>query len=223
MFKSAQVQAIHNGIRLAALTESRTQVRSRLGIDSCFAGVVIGVVSLMAPRKGHRVLLEALSILFKQDPLITQRIVVWLEGDGPLRTELESFARRQKLSAFVRFIGAEKNVVDMMNALDILVLPSVNDEDFPNVTVEAMGLGKAVVASAVGGTPEQIVQGETGMLVEPGNPEALANALVPLIEQPELANRLGANGKKRFLAMFTADIAVKQYLELYSSVQERSR
>lgn len=218
---NAQVRSIYNGIRLRALTESRTQVRSRLGLDVRFDGLVIGVVALMEPRKGHRVLLEALTILLTQNPVLAQKIEIWLEGDGPLRGELESFVRLKKLSGVVYFIGKEKNVVDMMNALDILVLPSVNYEDCPNVTVEAMGLGKAVVASAVGGIPEQIVQGETGILVEPGKPEALANALGQLVQQPELSKSLGANGKKRFLAMFTADISVKTYMDLYSSMRER--
>lgn len=219
--KSGQVQSIHNGIHLRALTESRAQVRSRLGIDVHFDGTVIGVVALMEPRKGHRVLLEALTMLLKQNPAITQKIVVWLEGDGSLRGELELFVRLKKLSAAVHFIGKEKNIVDMMNALDILVLPSVYDEDFPNVTLEAMGLGKAVVASALAGTPEQIVQEETGILVEPGSAESLANALGRLIERPELSKRFGANGQARFFKMFTADLAVKNYMELYNSMKAR--
>lgn len=216
--KSGQVQSIHNGIRLCALTESRAQVRNRLGVDARFDGLVIGVVALMEPRKGHRVLLEALAILLEQNPVISQKIAVWLEGDGPLRGELDSLVRLNKLSAVVHFIGKENNIVDMLNALDILVLPSIDSEDFPNVTLEAMGLGKAVVASALAGTPEQIVQGETGILVEPGNAESLANALGQLIERPELSKWFGAKGQERFFKMFTADIAVKNYMELYRSM-----
>ncbi len=218
--KSDQVQSIHNGIRSRALTESVAQARCRLGVDVRFDGVVIGVVALMEPRKGHRVLLEALTILLEQNPLITQKLVVWLEGDGLLRGELESFVRLKKLSAVVHFIGKEKNVADMMNALDILVLPSIESEDFPNVTLEAMALGKAVVASALAGTPEQILQEETGLLVEPGNAEALAKALGRLIEQPEWSKCLGAKGRERFFKMFTADIAVKNYIDLYHSLKE---
>ena len=105
-----------------------------------------------------------------------------------------------------------------MNALDILVLPSIDSEDFPNVTLEAMQLGKAVVASALAGTPEQILQDETGLLVEPGNPEALAKALGRLIERPEWSKCLGAKGQERFFKMFTAEMAVKNYLEFYHSL-----
>ena len=220
--ESGRVQSIHNGIGLRALNESPAQVRRRLGIDVHFDGVVIGVVALMEPRKGHRILLEALKILSKQYPIISKEIVVWLEGDGPLRSDLESFVRLNELSAVVRFIGKEKNVVDMMNAIDVLVLPSIDTEDFPNVTLEAMGLGKAVVASALAGTPEQIVPGETGILLEPGNAESLANALGQLIERPELSKCLGAKAQERFLKMFTADIAVKKYMELYSSMKTRA-
>lgn len=218
--KSNQVQSIHNGIRSRALTESAAQTRHRLGVDVGFDGIVIGVVALMEPRKGHRVLLEALTVLLDQDPLLAEKMVVWLEGDGPLRGELESSVRLKKLSAIVHFLGKEKNVVDMMNALDILVLPSIDSEDFPNVTLEAMQLGKTVVASALAGTPEQILQGETGVLVEPGNAEALAKALGRLIELPEWSKRVGANAQERFFKMFTADIAVKNYLALYHSLEK---
>lgn len=216
--KGGQVQSIHNGIRSRALTELADQVRLRLGVDLRFDGVVIGVVALMEQRKGHRVLLEALTLLLKQDPRLAEKIVVWMEGDGPLRGELESFVVLKKLFPIVRFIGREKNIVDMMNALDILVLPSIDSEDFPNVTLEAMQLGKAVVASALAGTPEQILQDETGFLVEPGDPEALAKALGRLIERPEWSKCLGAKGQERFFKMFKAETAVKNYLELYHSL-----
>jgi glycosyltransferase involved in cell wall biosynthesis len=216
--KSGQAQSIHNGIRSRPLTEPADQVRRRLGVDPRFNGIVIGVVALMEPRKGHRVLLEALALLLKREPILAEKIVVWLEGDGPLRGELESLVRIKNLSSVVRFIGREKNVADMMNALDILVLPSVDSEDFPNVTLEAMQLRKTVVASALAGTPEQILDEETGLLVAPGNAEALAKALGRLIEQPEWARRLGAKGQERFSNMFRAETAVKNYLDLYHSL-----
>jgi glycosyltransferase involved in cell wall biosynthesis len=218
--KSGRVRSIHNGIRSRALTESASQVRHRLGVDPRFDGIVIGVVALMEPRKGHRVLLDALSILIRENPIIALKIVVWLEGDGWLRGELESIVRLKKLSAIVHFIGKETNVADMMNALDILVLPSIESEDFPNVTLEAMSLGKTVVASAIAGMTEQIVHEETGILVEPRNAEALAEALGRLIELPDWSKCLGAKGRGRFLDMFTADMAVKNYIDLYHSLKE---
>lgn len=218
--KSGQIQSIHNGIRSRTLTESATHVRHRLGIDSSFNGIVVGVVALMEPRKGHRVLLDALTILLEQDPRTAQKIIVWLEGEGPLKEALESTVRNINLSTFVHFIGNEKNVADMINALDVLVLPSIDSEDFPNVTLEAMALGKAVIASALAGTPEQILQEETGILVEPRNAEALAKVLGRLIEKPEWLPSLGAKGRERFFRMFTSDVAVKNYLDLYHSLKE---
>lgn len=219
--KSSQVQSIHNGVNLPALTETRAQVRRRLRTDDQLDRLVIGVVALMEPRKGHRILLEALALLLKQDPMVCKKIAVWLEGDGPNRRELESLVHLWKLSDVVHFIGNEKNVFNMMNALDVLVLPSVHSEDFPNVTLEAMGLGKAVVASAIAGTPEQIEPQETGILVEPSNAESLAHALGRLIEHPELCKCLGTKARERFFKRFTADIAVKNYMALYSSMTTR--
>ena len=102
-----------------------------------------------------------------------------------------------------------------MNALDLLILPSVSMEDFPNVTLEAMGLGKAVLASSIAGTPEQIVSRSTGVLVDPNDPEGLAYALRNLIDDQGIVRRFGGNGRLRFDRYFSAEVSVGKYLLLY--------
>ena len=105
-----------------------------------------------------------------------------------------------------------------MNAINIVVLPSVDREDFPNVILEAMCLGKPVLASRLAGTPEQIVDGETGLLVPPGKPHNLADALRKLLKDKDLCIKLGSKARDRFESNFTADIAVKRYLDLYKEL-----
>lgn len=216
--RDSQIQSIHNGIKLRPVNEAPAQVRQRLGLNPQFNGVIIGVVALMEVWKGHRIMIESLAKMTERHPKLMEKLVVWFEGDGSLRGELETLVAAMELSGVVRFIGHESHVINMMNAVDILVLPSISDEDFPNVTLEAMGLGRAVIASSLAGTPEQIIHGETGLLVEPGDTESLAEAIFQLASTPGLIKRMGISGKKRFDECFGADIAVKKYVQLYDSI-----
>jgi L-malate glycosyltransferase len=216
--ESSHVQSLHNGIRLREIKETREQTSLRLDLPKSFSGLVFGVVSLMIERKGHRILIEALEILKRQDPHLGSKLVILFEGEGELRDSLVHLVKLNNLSDVVRFTGIEKNVVDLINAIDVLVLPSVDFEDFPNVTLEAMALGKAVIASRLAGTPEQVIHGETGYLVEPRSADELASAILGFINDRGLAKRMGEDGLKRFQQHFTVDLAVDRYLNLYHSL-----
>ena len=211
------VVSLHNGINLRKSTEETEETRKRLGISN-FNGVLFGVVALMERRKGHQILLDALNIIADNDPNDLSQMLVLLEGDGPTRKQLEEFVNKHQLKERVKFVGAENNVVNFMRALDVVVLPSIDQEDFPNVVLEAMSLGKPVIASRLAGTPEQIVPNLTGLLVEPGDSAALANALLRMANDKELCQRLGANGRIRFEENFTAKMAVQRYLDLYKEL-----
>jgi len=212
-----KVVTLHNGIEPRKLTESPSETRSRLGLND-FGGVIFGVVALMDKRKGHHVLLNALMHLHKSDHAALSNMILLLEGDGPLRKELEEFVLRHDLGNRVRFVGIEANVFDFIHMLDVLVLPSIDNEDFPNVVLEGMALGKPVIASHIAGTPEQIVDGVTGFLVPPRDEATLASVLKKLALNQELRNALGANALQRFQTYFTADKAVTRYLHLYQEM-----
>lgn len=216
--EAERVQSIHNGIGLRPIKETRNEVRTRLGVPDSSSALVIGVVALMTERKGHRVLVEAVEILKRDDPELGAKLTIMFEGNGELRDNLEASVNNKKLGDVIRFVGEEKNVVDLINAIDVLVLPSVDSEDFPNVTLEAMALGKAVVASRLAGTPEQIVHGETGYLVEPRNPHELAAAILKLVDERSLVRQMGENGRLRFQENFTVELAVAKYLRLYRTI-----
>jgi glycosyltransferase involved in cell wall biosynthesis len=211
-----QTLTLPNGIALRAATETRAETLARLGLDAT-SGVLFGVVALMVPRKGHRVLIDAVAQLVR-DATSTPAFTVLLEGEGPLRAELEAAVRERGLERQCRFVGTEANVVNFMSAIDVLVLPSVAHEDFPNVVLEAMGLGKAVIASRLAGTPEQVEDGETGLLVAPGDSAELARAMERLVADPDVREAMGRAGRRRFEARFTAEAAVHRYTALYQSL-----
>jgi glycosyltransferase involved in cell wall biosynthesis len=212
----AQSVAYPNGIAERAPSETREATLARLGVAPT-DGTVFAVVALMEERKGHRVLMEALASLLDRRDVIPP-LTVLLEGDGPLRGELEALARARGLGDRCRFIGTEANVMNLMQAIDVLVLPSVAHEDFPNVILEAMALGKPVIASRLAGTPEQVEEGVTGLLVSPGSRPELAAAMVALASDRAQRDRLGREARRTFDQHFRADVAVGRYKALYQSL-----
>jgi glycosyltransferase involved in cell wall biosynthesis len=209
--------AVPNGADRRHPTESVRETRTRLGLTD-YAGVVFGTVALMEPRKGHRVLLSALERLVKGDGVTPDALRLVLLGDGPLRGELERFASDRGLAAHCQFLGEEANGMNVISALDVLVLPSIANEDFPNVVLEAMGAGKPVIASRIAGTPEQVVEEQTGMLVPPGDVTSLAAAMARLQGDAALRASMGAEGRRRYQEHFTAPAAVERYVACYRSL-----
>ena len=214
-----KIMALHNGIPSRLSTEVLCETRARLGLSS-FDGVIFGVVALLTPRKGHQVLFDAILNISKQRSDGSSRFKVLIEGNGPLRDELGSFVNTHALNDYVQFVGDEKNIADFMALLDVLVLPSVADEDFPNVVLEAMALAKPVVATRLAGMPEQVADGETGFLVTPHNVEELALAITELCNNAELRSQMGHAAVCKFKEKFTAEIAIRNYMTLYKSMIE---
>ncbi len=205
--------AIHNGIALRPLQDKREANRHRLGLLP--HTVAIGVVALLIPRKGHMVILQALAQLIQNKDLAEGSVQLLLEGHGPLESSLRGFVQEHGLSPWVSFVGIEEHVMDFMDAMDVIALPSVQDEDFPNVVLEAMALGKPVIASRLAGTPEQVQDGKTGLLVEPGDSYALAKALLHLVRDAHGRTCMGEAAKIRFSSLFTVEISVQTYIEMY--------
>lgn len=212
-----KVMSIHNGIPDRLGIESLSETRSRLGLAD-FEGVVFGIVALMVPRKGHQVLLDAVLELSKHSTDESKAFKVLIEGHGPLRDELISFVNKHALSKYVEFVGDEENIVDFMAFIDVLILPSIANEDFPNVVLEAMALGKPVIASRLAGIPEQVIQNETGFLVNPGDVTQLAKAIFEASTFPLLRMRLGREAASRFKVLFTESVAVQNYFMMYEQL-----
>jgi glycosyltransferase involved in cell wall biosynthesis len=167
----------------------------------------------LAPQKGVDDLLEALDLLQYVRPDVRTLIV----GDGPLRGQLEETAHAFRLNGPVRFLGHRDDVPRLLAAADLLVLPS-RYEGLPNVALEAMRFRKPVVATAAPGTTEVVQDGRTGLLVPIQHPPALAQAIRTVIEDRDLAHRLGAAGRARVETEFRADTMVARFAELYEQL-----
>jgi L-malate glycosyltransferase len=213
---ASKIRPIHNGIRPRTPYASFEQTRQRLGLTG-FDGLVLGVVALHEERKGHSVLLHALAQLVSQGRP-AKSLKVLIEGDGPLLGELQEQCKQLGLTDIVRFTGVEAHVFDFMAAIDALILPSVRDEDFPNVILEAMSLAKPVIATRLAGIPEQVEDGVTGLLTAPGDAAQLTQAIARLAADPTGRRAMGQAARQRFASHFASDIALDNYLRLYQEM-----
>ena len=168
------------------------------------------VVANLRSEKGHDVLIDAAVIVRRRFPDATIECV----GHGPELDSLVERAGRLRLLHAFRFTGHRDDVAARLADADLFVLPS-RSEAFPNAVLEAMAAGLPVVASAVGGILELIDSGRTGLLVPPGEPQPLADALCRLMEDPALAARLGDAGRDEARARYSFDRMVAAFESLY--------
>ena len=197
------------------MTETREETLRRLKVDA--RALLIGIVAVLEHRKGHTVLIDAIAKMKVQQPSARLPLVL-IEGEGEKEEFLKGYVREKNLDGVIIFIGPEQNVFNFMNAVDIMVLPSIAQEDFPNVVIEAMSLGKPVIASSIAGTPEQITHMRDGLLVEPGNSEELARAIGTLAHDSELRQVLASNAREKFRECFSAQKAVASYERIYEKL-----
>lgn len=181
---------------------------------------VIGTVCrLVEPKKGLAVLLQAAARLKEQ--AVAPGFQLLIVGEGPAYVSLRDRCERLGLTPWVVFAGMRRDVAGLLPLLDIFVLPSLY-EGFGIAILEAMAAGRPVVATAVGGIPEVVVHGETGLLVPPGDPVALADALHELLAHPERARALGARGRERAREKFRIESIVRQHEALYEACLRQS-
>jgi glycosyltransferase involved in cell wall biosynthesis len=173
-------------------------------------GPLIGVVARLQPEKGVANFLQAATRVSRIFPEAGFLVV----GDGPLREELLSLAERLGISKRVRFLGYRTDSRALMGLMDVLVVPSLT-EGSPLIVLEAMAAGIPVVASAVGGIPDQLRHGEEGILVPPDDPDALGEALGALLRDPAYARRLGETGRLRTENEFSHETLVRRIEVVY--------
>ena len=183
------------GIDVARFGSGRPVLEKREGRP------LVGNVARLAPQKDHRTLVAAAALLPDVDFAIA--------GEGELRSELERSAGES-----VRFLGARADIPDVLASLDVFAFPSLF-EGLCLAVIEAQVAGVPVVATAVGGIKETVVEGETGLLVPLRDPEALASAIRRLLEHPDEAARLAAEARRRALERYSEERMVSGTLALY--------
>jgi glycosyltransferase involved in cell wall biosynthesis len=214
-YDAARIVCIHNGIDLEAVraTTQRADMRRKWNIDN--KAVLIGTVGRLVPVKGHALLLEAFRILSQS----FQNVILILVGDGPLREQLETEAKRLGLDQSVIFSGHQEQSYDFINMMDIFVLPSLH-EGIPMVLLEAFALKRPVIASRVGGIPEVVSHGESGILVSPSNPDELAAAISALIEDQSKALAFGETGRCQVECEYSAKMMADRTASMYRTLFE---
>lgn len=175
---------------------------------------VIGMIANLFPYKGYREFISAASEVHQRHPEVK---FLCVGKDCGIQHQIEQLIRERGLQEHVIFTGEVRNIPDLLHLIDIQVSAS-HEEGFSNAILEGMASGKPIVATSVGGTPEAVVHNTTGILVPPKDPTALAQAIILLLENPELAKSLGNNGRTRIEEHFSMETMINKletwYLEL---------
>ncbi|MBI4640808.1 MAG: GT4 family glycosyltransferase PelF [Candidatus Tectomicrobia bacterium] len=209
-----RVTVIPNGIDIATYKRqggNSQDKRAELG----FSGRewIIATVGRLVPIKGHTYLIAALKRVIEKVP----EARLWLIGDGPLRKALEEEVEALGMARYVSFLGLRDDVPELLSAIDLFVLPSLN-EGFGLVLIEAMVMEKPVVAFEVGGVPDIVIHGEVGLLVPARDVEALATAIISLEQDRALAKKMGQKGAMRVKAYFGIEVMVEKFESLYEGL-----
>lgn len=186
----------------------RSPLLSELGVPP--GSLVVGCVAGLRPVKDHESLIRAIGSLQPRWPSLHLVLI----GDGEARPSLERLTRQLGLTAAVHFAGIRPNEPNLHHLFDVSALCS-SSEAFPNSIVEAMAAGKPVVATRVGGIVDAVVDGQTGFLVAPGTPSAVATAIERLLIEPGLRRQLGEAAARRARARFHADQVLPALESLY--------
>jgi glycosyltransferase involved in cell wall biosynthesis len=215
-----KVITIRNGCDLARFAPDRPApegLRQTLGFND--GDLSLLVPARLEPQKGHAVLLKALPRVLQEFPQLKAIFV----GDGNLRNDLEQQTLDLGLGSSVRFVGFQSRMADWYAIADLMVLPSFY-EGLPLVAIESLAARCPVVATAVDGTPEVVVNGETGLTVPPGEPGPLAEAICSMFRNPQMRKSFGRRGRELVESEFDQARQIRETADLYrlgSSSQRR--
>lgn len=211
--RASQVHTIYYGLDPTAVVappDARQRLRATLGLDP--GALLVGSVCRLTAQKGLAYALRSFARLAGE--LGAHYVIA---GDGPLRTSLEDEARALGLANRVHFLGWRSDAPAVMAALDLVLAPSLW-EGFGLVFLEAMAFGLPIVSTQVSAIPEVVLDGETGWLVPPRDPEALTAALRQALTAPDERRRRGEAGRRRVETVFTVEQMVERTLALYRSL-----
>jgi glycosyltransferase involved in cell wall biosynthesis len=212
-------ETVYNGIDLLHFDPEINGERVRSEFNIGKHTKLIGTIGHFAPLKGFEELIEAMVEVVKRGfdvklALIGETIY---SNSHAYRQKLVSLVDSTGLSDRVIFAGFRDNIPEILASFDIFVLPS-RSEGFGRVNLEAMAMGKPVVSTNVGGIPEVVLEGVTGILVPPANPEGLAHAIMRLLNDSQLRESIGKEGRRRVEEHFSLQAHVQRIEEIYGEV-----
>ncbi len=210
-----KICVIANGIdigqcKVLSLTE-RCLIRKRLDIKE--DGFVIGGVGRLTEQKGFNYLLDAAKFVLAKRKDVSFIIV----GDGPLQVSLTSYMHDLKLDGYVKFLGFRKDILEILAAIDLLAMPSI-DEGLPMVMLEAMASEVPVIVTAVGEIPLVIKNGENGILIQPRNSEELAAGIIYLKENSEIRRQIIVKGLETVKNKHSKESMTRSYAGIYDEL-----
>lgn len=207
-----RIALLPNGVVMPPATLTREQARAALSVGE--GALVIACVANLIPYKGHVDLVEAFARIRRNLP---EGSVLLLVGrDDGMGVALTAQSEAREVIDHVRFLGERNDVADLLAAADVFVLAS-HEEGSPNAVIEAMSAGLPVIVTDVGGSPEAVA--DTGLVVPPRDPAALADALLRLGIDGQLRARLGAAAAARAAAEFSREACIARYLALYDALR----
>jgi glycosyltransferase involved in cell wall biosynthesis len=203
----------------------RQEARAALGLLP--HELAIGTIGALVARKGHRVLIDAMALVRlgnhrgRAMETVGSRLHCFIAGDGPLRQELAWRIRQSGLANNVSLLGRIANPCTLLSALDIFVMPSLN-EGLGVAVLEAAATGLPVIASAIGGLSEAVGQARTGVLVKSGDPAMLAAAIVDLAGDSARRALMGAEARKRAVQDWSIELMAQRTIRLYEACLSNS-
>lgn len=214
-FPAERVHVVKNGVRPPAPLRTRDEVRSELGLGD---RPVAGIVARLAPVKNHALLLHAWQQVLRTVP----DAVLLVVGNGTQAASLQALAVELEIERQVRFLGFRRDIADLLQAFDVFVLSSWS-EGLSLTLLEAEAAGLPIVATHVGGNPEVVHDGQTGILVPSNEAVPMAAALARLLQDAALRRQLGERGRTFYGAHHTLDVMVDGYVRLYRRLAARHR
>ncbi len=212
-----KIAVVHLGFELEdllACESYRGELRRELGLaDDGYRYKLIGIVARLVPIKNHLLFLQVAKLVAEAVPQARFLVV----GDGELRGELKAYARDLGLDERVLFTGWRRDLARLYADLDVVALTSIN-EGTPVSLIEAMAAGVPVAATAVGGVPDVVVDGETGYLVKAGDVEGMAEAVIDLLRNPEKAREMGQEGREAAYPKFAVQTLIANVEGLYAEL-----
>lgn len=208
-----KIEKIYNTVdcEMVKNNASLNEIRKRFHLSQ--SDKLVGAIGRLSKEKGIDYLLSAGIEIIAKYPDVKILII----GDGPERQNLETLAKQLRISKNVIFCGFQENVTEFYHLIDIVVLPSIT-EGLPMVLLEALTYSKPIVATRVGGIPEVITNGKTGILVEPQNPSRLAEGIIRILKNPEEANRMASEGRKLVEECFNSNDWNKKVEKIYQEI-----
>jgi glycosyltransferase involved in cell wall biosynthesis len=208
----SKIKVIRNGVDVRRFAKAEPALRGELGRTG---DVLVGCVARLVSGKGGHILLQAARRVLIKHPNVSFVFV----GSGPARAEWEMLATSLGISDRVVFSGERRDMPEVYSSFDVLVLPSL-DEAMPMCLLEGLSAARPIIATSVGEIPELIHDEQTGLLIEPGNVDALASALLRLLDNPAWAAEMGAQGQAMVQRNFSADAMARNYEDIYDAVLE---